>query len=225
MKQPPDPLCANCGMPLSPDECKRAINGDESLFWRYLHECFRYEAETGDFYWRVRPLNHFPSDATRRMWNTRFSLKKTGSQDSCGYTQLRLNHKSISAHRTLWFMVHGTFPNEIDHINHLRSDNRIENLREVTRLENTINIRVRKDNLSGVTGVSYREKRDVWIARITVKKRIINLGQFSSKDEAINARKEAEILYGFSEIKSECAAFYEMTDPNHRMEDEDGEPS
>lgn len=159
MSELTDPVCAECAIPLSPDEAHKALNGDENLFWRYLHECFRYDRDTGHFYWKVRPASHFKSDAICSMWNTRFSLRKTGSQDTCGYTQLRLNHRSISAHRTAWFMTYGRYPSEVDHINHTRSDNRIANLREVSRLDNVINTLVRKDNLSGVTGVSFRPDR------------------------------------------------------------------
>jgi hypothetical protein len=68
--------------------------------------------------------------------------KEVGWKNSKGYVFITVeNRKAIRAHRLAWYKTYGVFPtNEIDHINGNRSDNRIENLREVTRLENMHNL-------------------------------------------------------------------------------------
>lgn len=89
----------------------------------------------------------------------------------------------------------------IDHINHLggsqpKYDNRKQNLRIVTSRQNTMNSAIRSDNTSGVTGVNYNKNSHQWIVRISIApyERIV-IGHYDNFDEAVNARKEAEIKY------------------------------
>lgn len=83
---------------------------------------------------------------------------------------------------------------DVDHIrgDDTRNDNRKSNLRLASRTENNMNIGVRPNNTSGVTGVSYRPKDNKWEAYITKNKKCTKLGLFSNFDDAVNARKEAE---------------------------------
>ena len=102
-----------------------------------------------------------------------------------------------SGHRLAWLMVYGRWPNEmIDHINGDRSDNRIENLREISAAENHYNLGVPKSNKSGCVGV-YRSKEGNWCAEITKHSKKVHLGTFASLLEAAEARKAAEREYGF----------------------------
>lgn len=71
------------------------------------------------------------------------------------------------------------------------------NIRSVTRLENTKNRKLRSDNPSGYAGVAYRNDTKKWRARINHEGKRIALGNFSTMEEAILARKEAEIMYGY----------------------------
>jgi len=72
-----------------------------------------------------------------------------GTPVSDGYVNICINQKRYRAHRLIWLMFNGHFPNnEIDHINGVRSDNRIENLREVGRIENCRNQQIRSNNIS-----------------------------------------------------------------------------
>ena len=94
-------------------------------------------------------------------------------------------------------MYYGEWPREdIDHINHNRLDNRIENLRCVNDSINLRNKSKSKANTSGQTGV-YRTAVGNWIARICVNHKQVNLGTFSDVAEAIAARKDAEKFYQF----------------------------
>lgn len=83
----------------------------------------------------------------------------------------------------------------IDHINRVKTDNRKKNLRTCTIRENIINSSIRKNNSSGVVGVSWDKKRNKWSAQICVHRKNIHLGMFDTKDEAEDARKRAEKKY------------------------------
>lgn len=122
-----------------------------------------------------------------------------------GYFWLNLFGRMYLVHRLAFLYMTGKHPeNEIDHVNGDRSDNRWGNLRECSSEENSRNQGVRKDSTSGVRGVTYNTcktwrttKR--WTARISHKGQRILLGNFSSFDDAVAARKRAEIEYGYHE--------------------------
>lgn len=96
-------------------------------------------------------------------------------------------------------MHNGQIPDgmEIDHINHIRTDNRIENLRLVSRLTNMKNKSMYANNSSGVTGVRWDSRFGEWISRITTNGKIIYLGSFDNINDAITARNVAEAKIGF----------------------------
>lgn len=83
----------------------------------------------------------------------------------------------------------------VDHINGNTLDNRRENLRAVKNSTNIRNGKVRTNSTSGVTGVRYRTDRGKWEARIRVNYKILVLGQFATKGDAVKARKQAEKKY------------------------------
>ena len=83
----------------------------------------------------------------------------------------------------------------VDHKNGITYDNRKNNLRKCTISQNQFNVIKRKDNTSGVKGVSYYKTRNTWRARITVNGKIICLGYFENFEDAVKARKEAEEKY------------------------------
>lgn len=122
-----------------------------------------------------------------------------GWMDEDGYIYVRIMGRLTPAHRVIWEMHYGEIPEgmEIDHINHIRDDNRIENLRLVTRQENCKNVSMSKSNRSGVVGVSWCKRTSKWLASIRVDKREKFLGRHERKDDAISARKVAETEYKF----------------------------
>ena len=152
-----------------------------------LKSVLDYNPEAGVFVWRT-------SNGTRKVGDIAGHIRKDG------YVDIQTRGKKYSAHRLAWLFVHGEMPSEqIDHINHNRSDNRIENLRAVTNQENTKNKSKNKNNKSGVTGVNLCKKSNKWKAQIKINKKCIFLGQFTEFSEAVSARKNAEVLYKFHE--------------------------
>ncbi len=97
----------------------------------------------------------------------------------------------ILIHRFILDIKH----DEVDHKNHNKLDNRKENIRNCTRCQNSMNIGIRSNNTSGVTGVSWQKRDERWCARITANKKDINLGYFINFEDAVEARKEAEVKY------------------------------
>jgi hypothetical protein len=105
-----------------------------------------------------------------------------------GYWFLHLDHKRYAAHRLAWLYVYGVWPAEcIDHINRVRTDNRISNLREATRAQNRQNLCLSAKNKSGIRGVSFDRVNSNWRASISVGGRAKNLGRFASKSDAAAA--------------------------------------
>ena len=140
------------------------------------------------------------------------SFKKRSSQKyinkaMSGYTRIRINGKSYLAHHLAWLYYYGEFPKiNLDHINRDRSDNRIKNLREASRVENAINILYRSNNVSGVAGVSLHIASNKWQARISDNRKNIALGIFSSFAEAVKVRYDAELRLGYHLINNNSPA-------------------
>lgn len=154
-------------------------------------ELLSYNPETGTLIWKPR---------TSVQFNGKFAGREALTFISNGYKTGRINGKPVSAHRVGFGIYHGYFPNsDIDHINGNRSDNRIENLRAVDRSGNMKNASIPKDNTSGHIGVSWSSTRNKWCAYISSGKKRIPLGRFVNIEDAIKARKEAEIKYGHHE--------------------------
>jgi hypothetical protein len=117
-----------------------------------------------------------------------------------GYVAVRLKGETYLAHRVVWCLHAGEWPkNQIDHINGVRHDNRIENLREATIQENRRNV-TRARNASGVIGVTWARKEGNWRASISINGKAINLGHFENLTEAIACRRAAEKRYGYRQI-------------------------
>lgn len=118
-----------------------------------------------------------------------------GRDASIGYVKIAVDGQIYFAHRLAWLYVHGRFPlQEMDHVNGLRDDNRLVNLRECDRAKNGMNLKRKVNNTSGIPGVSLN-RRGKWDAYIMLKRRKIYLGCFCSVPEAAAVRKRAELKY------------------------------
>jgi len=146
---------------------------------------FTYEEETGNLIWKA----------------CKGARAQIGDIAGCitdqGYRSIQLNGKAYRAHRLVFLLHHGYVPEILDHINNDRSDNRIENLRAVTPLQNAHNRNMSFKNTSGVKGVSWDKVNDCWLARITTNKKIKLIGKFNSLKEAEEAIAIARVaLHG-----------------------------
>ena len=163
----------------------------------YLRIRFRYEQKTGKLFWREAAPEHFKLRRTHLAWNTRFAGKEVGARLKNGYLYVNLKKRVMLVHRVIFAMVRGYWPEQVDHINHNRIDNRIENLRSANFVINGQNISLPSDNTSGRIGVYWFRQRGVWYARIKCDGKNHHLGYFANKDDAIKAREAAERRFGF----------------------------
>jgi len=119
-----------------------------------------------------------------------------GTMHSDGYVTVRVDNYIYKAHRLAWFYEYGFFPpNEIDHINRVRDDNRITNLRLATKSENLRNRPVFERSKSGIKGIYFNKRLKKWQAKLFVNKKIIHLGWHKDIDDAKKAYKLGSIKY------------------------------
>lgn len=170
-----------------------------------LRNLFRYEPETGKLYHNPRELSDFTSDGMKsaewlcRIWNANWAGREAG-YNSYGYCVICTDRKKIPAHRLVWALVKGEWPEgQIDHINGIRSDNRIENLRDIPSAENQRNMRRSKANTSGVTGVSWFKPTGQWAARIESRGVRYQIGYFNDIESARVAVEAKRRELGFPE--------------------------
>lgn len=126
-----------------------------------------------------------------------------GYKTKKGYGFVNLNGKNYFSHRLAWLYVYGYTPkHQIDHINGIKDDNRICNLREATNAENHQNFtKPMAHNTSGVLGVHFHKKRKKWCVTITTNGKLKHIGYFLDKDLAAQAYIEAKRqLHPFSTI-------------------------
>jgi len=157
-----------------------------------LRQLLAYDPDTGKFKWRA---SETMCGTRNSRWAGRPAL--TGKHRQ-GYLQGRIDGKHVFAHRVAWALHYGMWPSShIDHIDHDPSNNRIENLREVSSAENARNMSKMKNNSSGITGVYWCKAFGKWNAKIRINRKLINLGRFSEFEDAVRCRKAAEAKYGF----------------------------
>lgn len=167
-----------------------------------LRQLLRYEPDTGKLYWRSRPVSFFKdryrsAEGCAANWNSRWAGKEAfTARMRHGHLQGRVEYRAYLAHRVAWAIHYGEWPKgEIDHINHDAGDNRIANLRDVTHAQNMQNQSFRRNNSSGITGVI--RMGDKWVARLRHGGRFLYLGRFACVEDAVAARKAAEVRLGF----------------------------
>ena len=136
-----------------------------------IREYLSYDKDTGVFTWIKSPATgvHIGQEA--------------GTLNNEGYLRIAFKRNLYSAHRLAWWFVYGKLPKqEIDHINGLKNDNRIINLRDVSRRANNSNFEIhRQGKLVGCYYVPHIKK---WAACIKINRKKIHLGCFNTEQEA-----------------------------------------
>lgn len=139
-----------------------------------LKEKMHYDPETGVF----TRINHYYKGST-------------GTKTHRGYIDITIQYKKWAAHRLAWLYVYGYLPeHQVDHINGIRDDNRICNLREAKAIDNLRNSGIRSDNTSRIKGVSWSKDSKKWKATASLNSKSIHLGFFTDKMLAAEAYQE-----------------------------------
>lgn len=148
-----------------------------SLTAEMARELLDYDQETGHFTWKVRTSFRVTKGA------------RAGSKTHYGYVQIGIDGTKYKAHRIAWLITNGSWPSEhIDHLNGIRDDNRIANLREASRSINMQNLlRPMEGNTSGFLGVCWDNEKQSFLAQIKTKGKNKFLGRFNDPAEAHQA--------------------------------------
>ena len=178
------------------------------LEYREALELFRYDYETGVLYWRWRVNSRVPK-----------TLEAGTQRKSSGYLYVQVHGRLYPVHRIVMLMCYGFYGEglEVDHINHVRNDNRLVNLRFVTHGENMRNKSVSSKSTTGVTGVDFSKAHKKYRARIRVNREFIHLGYFDTLEEAAAARAEANLKFNFNNNHGKGRAEYVRKKANARL--------
>jgi hypothetical protein len=152
------------------------------LTQKRLQELLSYDSDTGVF------INNTQRASCVKIGDV------TGSKSANGYVRITIDYKQYYAHRLAWLYVHGEFPKkELDHLNKIKVDNRIINLRLATRQENMQNISTpRSGTTSGFRGVSWSKLAKKWKTYIKINGQAKHLGYFNTAEEASEVYLEAK---------------------------------
>ena len=124
--------------------------------------------------------------------------KRAGCNDSSGYRTIGISGKKYKEHRVIWIYIYGINPDyDLDHVNRIKNDNRINNLRCATEMQNAQNIiKAQKHSKTGILGVS--PYKNIFQASIQVNGVRKHLGRFKNIDDAksayLKAKKELHIF-------------------------------
>ena len=170
-----------CGM----DQMRGETEREKKLSHSRLCEVLNYDAATGIFRWATRTSNRIKVGDV------------AGQIDRHGHRSINVDGLRYMAHRLAWFHTYDRWPvEEIDHINLVKDDNRIANLREASRVENCCNSGVRRHNKLGIKGVSrHAQAKHRFQARIRIGGKVRYLGLFDTAEEAHDAYIEASAIY------------------------------
>jgi hypothetical protein len=150
-----------------------------------IEDYLRYDKDSGLFYW------------IKNTYKRNNIGEIAGSLERNGYIRISVLGNRFLAHRLAWYFIYGVMPTKsIDHINGIRTDNRIDNLREVSSQENSHNsFKKNSNNSTGYLGVSYFKTHNKFHAQIEVDKKTIHLGFYNSPEEAHKEYLKAKLIF------------------------------
>lgn len=145
-----------------------------------VREVLDYDPATGSFLWKIT-RGRQPAGSV------------AGCVTSTGYRYIHIDGKFYRSARVAWAVINGSWPaREVDHKDRDRTNDAADNLRLASPTENRWNSSTRSDNKSGCRGVHYQRTRKRWRAHIQVDGKVVHLGEFRSKKDAIAARRAAQ---------------------------------
>ena len=150
-----------------------------------LEKVLRYDANTGLLYWTVFI----------------YRIKKPGDlaghQNKSGYIEIRFDRKTYHAHRIAWYLHTGNDPGvlQVEHVDTNRTNNKIENLRLATALQNSWNKSKRAGTSPQYKGVAFYARHGNWISQIRANGKTTHIGYFTDEREAGEAYNAAALEY------------------------------
>ena len=167
-----------------------------NLLDMYVNVCFA----SGKIFWRPRREDDFAKPSDQKAWNTKYAFRQAfTTENGNGYLMGRIFGRKYLAHRVVFACAYGFWPEHVDHLNGCRSDNRLVNLAASNPQLNMMNMKRPRHNTSGHIGVRYDAGTGKWRAKIQKSRKVIHLGLFDKKEDAIRARLEAHRVMGFSD--------------------------
>jgi len=170
---------------------------------KLIEQLTDYNPNTGIMVWKKRKADMFSKPSYMNSWNTRNAGNALTTMDGKGYFMCGCLGKIYRVHRLIWLKVYGEWPTIIDHVNGVRTDNRLINLRQVTNQQNHMNQRKSSKNTSGVTGVYFMNSSSLWCAQMKFNGKTYHLGSNKDKNTVILMRKNEEDRLGFSKRHGE----------------------
>lgn len=157
---------------------------EAALDLEFARGLIAYDPETGKLTWKRPPRRGV-------------GLKSVvGGMHLKGYRTITINGEAFLAANLIWFLVHGEWPEEsIDHINKDRADDRLCNLRQADQTHNNFNTKIRSNNTTGVTGVSFSKSKKKYVVGLKKHGKYVCHEYFSTLNEAVAARQMAEQIH------------------------------
>lgn len=176
-----------------------------------LRQLVDYGPDTGHFTWLSRPEDFFDDGKQTKKHNAAIWNGKNAGKPAFvtpmgyGYLSAGIFGQTVLAHRAAWKWMTGEEAAVIDHIDGDPKNNKWSNLRSVCQQDNSKNARRSKNNTSGAVGVVWNKQRSRWCASIHINYRKKHLGLFDKFEDAVAARKAAELEHGFHENHGRAA--------------------
>ena len=158
-----------------------------------LRQLLHYDPETGRLFWKQRDPAWFEDGRQGReknaaIWNGKYAGKEAlTALSGPGYLHGSIRGTHITAHRAAMMIMLGREPQNVDHINGDKRDNRAANLREASQAENAWNTRSSTGSTSPFKGVSWDKRRGCWVAFGMADGRQSYLGSFTEEEDAARA--------------------------------------
>lgn len=143
------------------------------ITYKELSSILDYNPDTGKLLWKYTRSN-------RAAVGT-----EAGTLTPDGYISISIDHNIYRAHRLAWLLCFQEWPSQyIDHINGIKNDNRLDNLREASSIENSYNTKSHKDSTTGIKGVYFNKANNNYRAQIRYDGKTKSLGSFKTVEEA-----------------------------------------